>query len=71
MPYFSNFFSWSLPSDFFNPRPFCRQIFFNPCPFAITKISNLEFRKLFYSHNFNMDKVSLHAKFHAYSLLCC
>ena len=36
---------------------------------AITKISNLKFTGLFFSHIFNMNKVSLHAKFHAYTLL--
>ena len=36
---------------------------------AITKISNLKSTELFFSHIFNMNKVSLHAKFHAYTLL--
>ena len=37
---------------------------------AITKISNLKFTELFFSHIFNMNKVVLHAKFYAYTLLC-
>ena len=37
---------------------------------ATTKISNLKFTELFFSHIFNMNKFSLHAKFHAYTLLC-
>ena len=37
---------------------------------AITKISNLKFTDLFFSHIFNMNKVVLHAKFYAYTLLC-
>ena len=37
---------------------------------AITKISNLKFTELFFSHIFNMNKVVLHAKFNAYTLLC-
>ena len=37
---------------------------------AVTKISNLKFTELFFSHIFNMNKVVLHAKFYAYTLLC-
>ena len=37
---------------------------------ATTEISNLKFTELFFSHIFNMNKFSLHAKFHAYKLLC-
>ena len=37
---------------------------------ATTKISNLKFTELYFSHVFNMNKFSLHAKFHAYTLLC-
>ena len=37
---------------------------------ATTKISNLKFTELFFSHVFNMNKFSLHAKFHTYTLLC-
>ena len=37
---------------------------------ATTKVSNLNFTGLFFSHIFNMNKFSLHAKFHAYTLLC-
>ena len=37
---------------------------------AITKISNLKFTELFFAHIFNMNKVVLHAKFYAYTLLC-
>ena len=36
---------------------------------ATTEISNLKFTELFFSHIFNMNKFSLHAKFHAYTLL--
>ena len=36
---------------------------------AITKISNLKFTELFFSKILNMNKSSLHAKFHAYILL--
>ena len=35
---------------------------------ATTKISNLKFTELFFSRIFNMNKFSLHAKFHAYTL---
>ena len=37
---------------------------------ATTKFSNLKFTELFFLHIFNMNKFSLHAKFHAYTLLC-
>ena len=37
---------------------------------ATTKISNLKFTELFFSHIFSMNKFSLHAKFHSYTLLC-
>ena len=37
---------------------------------AITKISNLTFTELFFSHIFNMNKVVLHAKLYAYTLHC-
>ena len=35
---------------------------------AITKISSLTFAELFFSHNFNTNKVNFHAKFNAYTL---
>ena len=37
---------------------------------AITNISTLKFTELFFSHLLNMNKVVLHAKFYAYTLLC-
>ena len=39
-------------------------------PKATTKISNFQFMELLFSYIFNMDKISLRAKFHAYTLLC-
>ena len=36
---------------------------------AITKLLSLVFTELFFSHNFNTNKVSFHAKFNAYTLL--
>ena len=36
---------------------------------AITKILSLMFTELFFSHNFNTNKVNFHAKFNAYTLL--
>ena len=36
---------------------------------AITQISNLKFTELFFSHIFNMNKGSLHAKFYAHKVL--
>ena len=36
---------------------------------AITKILNLMFTELLFSHNLNTDIVNFHAKFNAYTLL--
>ena len=36
---------------------------------ATTKILNLKFKELFFSHNFNTNKVNFHAKFNEYTLL--
>ena len=36
---------------------------------ATTKILNLKFKELFFSHNFNTNKVNFPAKFNAYTLL--
>ena len=50
-------------------RPISYRVFRESGPRkAITKISNLKFTELFFSYNFNMNKVSLHAKFHVYTL---
>ena len=35
---------------------------------AITKILNLMFTELFFTHNFNTNKVNFHSKFNAYTL---